>query len=192
MTTTRISQQKRRGSVEPLATRTRALIRRPARRGDLTGLFVTDEFDKVADLPGRWRRTPTHVRRGNRRNRQAHTCRGGTRSARRRRGSPDSGSCRTGSRPALRVHDPAVSAPEDVQGIPLCFLPERKWRVQAHSPRSSGRENRLRRAPSFEESNNTKRRGVVDFGKLGVGPTRLVAFGGVDGALQSLPRATVA
>ena len=114
----------------------------------LTGLYwLTDEFDTVADLPGRWRAdVDAVVRRGNRRNRTARTGGGCTRFTRRRRGSPYRGDppnrlCGiTGARSEF-------SAPGRLQrhpGLPTQRAVARRWHV--HAIRTvEGRHNGCRR-----------------------------------------------
>jgi uncharacterized protein (DUF1684 family) len=151
----------------------------------LTGLYwLTDEFDTVADLPGRWRADADAV-----------YVEGidGTDRLEPVEGAPgvlvDVGDRRievirrTGSA-ALRVHDPKSPHLRTYQGIPT-YAPSEQWRVAGTFTRYERPKTVTTGAVVEGLEHHLNAVGVVDFELAGVA-LRLVAFGGVDGALQVL------
>jgi len=151
----------------------------------LTGLYwLTDEFDNVADLPGRWRADADAV-----------YVEGidGTDRLEPVEGAPgvvvDVGDRRievirrTGSA-ALRVHDPKSPHLRTYHGIPA-YAPSEQWRVAGRFTRYEQPKTVTTGAvvEGLEHHLNTV--GVIDFQLAGVA-LRLVASGGADGGLHVL------
>lgn len=151
----------------------------------LTGLYwLTDEFDKVADLPGRWRADADAVYVAGI---------DGTDRLEPVEGAPgvlvDIGDRRvevirrTGSA-ALRVHDPKSPHLRTYQGIPT-YAPSERWRVAGTFTRY-GRPTTVTTGAVVEGlEHHLNAVGVIDFELAGVA-LRLVAFGAGDGGLQVL------
>ncbi|HTQ16561.1 DUF1684 domain-containing protein [Mycobacterium sp.] len=151
----------------------------------LTGLYwLTDEFDSVADLPGRWRADADAV-----------YVEGieGTDRLEPVEGAPgvlvDVGDRRievirrTGSA-ALRVHDPKSPHLRTYRGIPT-YAPSEQWRVAGTFTPYEQPKTVTTGAVVEGLEHHLNAVGVVDF-DLGGAPLRLVAFGRADGELHVL------
>jgi uncharacterized protein (DUF1684 family) len=151
----------------------------------LTGLYwLTDEFDNVADLPGRWRADA-----------EAVYVEGidGTDRVEPVEGAPgvlvDIGERRvevirrTGAA-ALRVHDPKSPHLRTYQGIPT-YAPSERWRVAGKFTRYERPRTLTTGAVVEGLEHNLDAVGVIDF-ELGEVALQLVAFGAAAGGLQVL------
>lgn len=151
----------------------------------MTGLYwLTDRFENVADLPGRWRADADAV-----------YVEGldGTNRLEPVEGAPgllvDAGERRievirrTGSA-ALRVHDPKSPHLKDYRGIPT-YAPGREWVVTGTLTRYAHPEAVTTGAVVEGLEHHLNAVGVIDFELAGVA-LRLVAFGAADGALHVL------
>ena len=151
----------------------------------LTGLYwLTNDFEVVADLPGRWRADADAV-----------YIQGidGTDRLEPVEGAPglliDAGDRRievirrTGSA-ALRVHDPKAPHLQSYNGIPT-YAPSERWRVTgAFTPYQQPKTVTTGAVIEGLEHRHTAV-GIIDFELVGAG-CRLVAFGGTAGGLQVL------
>lgn len=151
----------------------------------ITGLYwLTDEFDTVADLPGRWRADA-----------EAAYVEGidGTERLEPAEGAPGlfvaAGDRRievirrTGS-VALRIHDPKSPHLKQYNGIPA-YAPDERWRVTGtFTPYQEPTTVTTGAVVEGLEHHHTAL-GTIDFELAGT-PARLVAFGRPDGALHVL------
>jgi uncharacterized protein (DUF1684 family) len=151
----------------------------------LTGLYwLTDEFDTIADLPGRWRADDDAV-----------YVEGieGTERLEPVEGAPgllvDDGERRievirrTGS-VALRVHDPKSPHLQAYQGIPT-FSPSERWRVAGTFTPYEQPQTVTTGAVVTGLEHHHNAVGVIDF-ELAGAAAQLVAFGGREGGLSVL------
>jgi uncharacterized protein (DUF1684 family) len=151
----------------------------------LTGLYwLTDEFDTVADVPGRWRADADAVYVAGIE---------GTDRLEPVEGAPgllvDIGDRRvevirrTGSA-ALRVHDPKSPHLRTYQGIPS-YAPSEQWRVAGTFSRYEQPNTVTTGAVVEGLEHHLNAVGIIDFELSGVA-LRLVAFAKADGALHVL------
>jgi uncharacterized protein len=152
---------------------------------NITGLYwLTDEFETVADLPGRWRADANAV-----------YVEGidGTERLEPAEGAPgllvDDGDRRievirrTGS-VALRVHDPESPYLAQYRGIPA-YSPDEQWRVTGTFTPFDQPKVVTTGAVVEGLEHHHKAVGVIDF-ELAGAPAQLVAFGRSDGGLHVL------
>ncbi|MDT5066207.1 MAG: uncharacterized protein QOK02_2362 [Mycobacterium sp.] len=151
----------------------------------ITGLYwLTDEFESVADLPGRWRADTeaAYVEGidGVERLEPAEGAPGLFVAAGDRRIEVIR---RTGT-VALRVHDPESPHLEQYNGIPA-YPPAQRWQVSGtFTPFEQPRKVTTGAVVEGLEHHHTAL-GTIDF-ELEGAPARLIAFGREDGALQIL------
>jgi uncharacterized protein (DUF1684 family) len=151
----------------------------------ITGLhWLTDEFESVADLPGRWRADAEAVYiegiDGTERLEPAEGAPGLFVPAGDRRIEVIR---RTGT-VALRVHDPKSPHLEQYHGIPA-YTPSERWHVSGtFTPFEQPRTVTTGAVVEGLEHHHTAL-GTIDF-ELAGAPARLIAFGRQDGALQIL------